>query len=228
MTTTKQWTNHDHISFPAIRLCPARSQKRKRRHVQFHVTNCTINLHSRIHEACQNPMQQFSSHGAVARLLCYRLDRVQALPLSFVRFLRLANSSSKNRAESRKTVARWARTIRQEIRRNVSRHIRAFVRAIAGLWQHAMPPRCPSRQLARQLATWRATGRNVRVAVRATADATSRETSRKMTRRNSAITLSTMTPKIMNSSPHQHPILNRCVRRFRISHPTHVASRSTI
>ena len=73
MMTTKQWTNHDHISFPAIRLCPARSQKRKRRHVQFRLTNCIINLHSHAHEACQNRCNHFQvtvqSHGSVLPLL---------------------------------------------------------------------------------------------------------------------------------------------------------------
>ena len=38
-------------------------------------------------------------------VLCYRFDRVEALPLNFVRFLRLANSSSK----FQRSPARWTR-----------------------------------------------------------------------------------------------------------------------
>src|SRR5208282_5557623 len=72
---------------------------------------------------------------------------------------------AENCAESRETVARWARTIRQDIRRNISRHIRATsrqqqppCRRMAGRMTHKptclapdMDAQCPRRKLARQL-----------------------------------------------------------------------------
>jgi len=86
---------------------------------------------------------------------CYRFDKVDALPLSFVRFLRLANGSSKNQ----RSPARRARNGRESSGKTsgeMSRPILLICRAIAGLW----PMQCrqmAARQLARQLASWRAT-----------------------------------------------------------------------
>ncbi len=94
-------------------------------------------------------------------VLCYRFYRVEALPLVSTRFLRLANSSPKTCAESRETVTRWARNIRQEIRRNVSRHIRATSRQWPDSGSSNAAER-PSRRLARQLALRRIWTRNVR------------------------------------------------------------------
>jgi len=86
----------------------------------------------------------------------YRFRGGQALPLSFVRFLRLANGSSKNRRRP----ARRSRNGRESSGKTsgeMSRPISLICRAIAGLW----PMQCQrmsARQLARQLASWRATG----------------------------------------------------------------------
>jgi len=85
----------------------------------------------------------------------YRFRGGQALPLSFVRFLRLANGSSKNR----RSPARRSRNGRESSGKTsgeMSRPILLICRAIAGLW----PMQCrqmAARQLARQLASWRAT-----------------------------------------------------------------------
>ena len=85
----------------------------------------------------------------------YRFRGGQALPLSFVRFLRLANGSSKNQ----RSPARRARNGRESSGKTsgeMSRPILLICRAIAGLW----PMQCrqmAARQLARQLASWRAT-----------------------------------------------------------------------
>ncbi len=49
--TTKQRIKHDDISPPATKLCRARPQTGKRRHVEFRLTNCIVNLHSHAHEA---------------------------------------------------------------------------------------------------------------------------------------------------------------------------------
>ena len=78
-----------------IRLRPARSQKRKRRHVQFHVTNCIINLHSHASRSVSKSDATIFKSRCSRTVVCYRLDRVQALPLVRIRFLRLANSSPK-------------------------------------------------------------------------------------------------------------------------------------
>ena len=63
-------------------------------------------------------------------------------------------------AESRETVTRWPRNIRQDIRRNFSRHVRAMSRQWPGSGNGNAAER-PSRRLARQLAL-RRIGRDVR------------------------------------------------------------------
>jgi hypothetical protein len=78
-----------------------------------------------------------------------------ALPLSFVRFLRLANGSSKNR----RSPARRSRNGRESSRETSSEMSRPFppiYRAIAGRWQMQCR-QMSTRQLVRQLASWRAT-----------------------------------------------------------------------
>ncbi len=64
--------------------------------LQIHVTNCPTKLRGHVHEArkiqCNNVSNVVQKHGCK-----YCFYAKQALPLSFVRFLRLANGSSKNR-----------------------------------------------------------------------------------------------------------------------------------
>ena len=76
-------------------------------------------------------------------VVCYSLNRVQALPLVSTRFLRLAHISPKTARSS----ARWARNIRQEIRRNVSRRVRSTSRQWPDSGNGNAAER-PSRQLA--------------------------------------------------------------------------------
>ena len=90
-------------------------------------------------------------------VVCYRLIRVQALPLVSTRFLRLAHISPK----TARSPERWARNIRQEIRRNVSRRVRSTSRQ----WPdsgNGNAAEHPSGRLARQLALRRIWTRNVR------------------------------------------------------------------
>jgi hypothetical protein len=81
---------------------------------QIHVTNCTTKLHSQVHEArkiwCNHFQRALQEH--VNEWSFYTRE---ALPLVKTRFLRLAE----NCAESRETVTRWPRNIRQDIRRNI-------------------------------------------------------------------------------------------------------------
>ena len=122
-------------------------------------------------------------------VLCYRFDRVEALPLVSTRFLRLANSSPKT-ARSPARRSRDGREPSGETTDEISRVITAQLPGNAGRWQQQcrrtsvkttsktarlapdLAAQCPRRKLARQLATW---PRN------------SRETSRKMTRQNPAV-----------------------------------------
>ena len=90
-------------------------------------------------------------------VVCYRLNRVQALPLVSTRFLRLAHISPK----TARSPERWARNIRQEIRRNVSRRVRSTSRQ----WPdsgNGNAAEHPSGRLARQFALRRIWTRNVR------------------------------------------------------------------
>jgi hypothetical protein len=96
----------------------------------------------------------FTSRRSRLSLVCI-FRQGHALPLSFVRFLRLANGSSKNQ----RSPARRARNGRESSGKTsgeMSGPILLICRAIAGLW----PMQCrqmAARQLARQLASWRAT-----------------------------------------------------------------------
>ena len=85
----------------------------------------------------------------------------QALPLVKTRFLRLAKYLADDCAESRETVTRWPRNIRQDNRRNFSRHIRAISRQWPGSG-NGNAAECPSRRHARQLALRRMRTRHVR------------------------------------------------------------------
>ena len=85
----------------------------------------------------------------------YRFRGGQALPLSFVRFLRLANGSSKNR----RSPARRSGNGRESSGKTSDQMSRPFphiCRAIAGQWQ-IQCCQMSARRLARQLASWRAT-----------------------------------------------------------------------
>ena len=86
----------------------------------------------------------------------YRFRGGQALPLSFVRFLRLANGSSKNQ----RIPARRSPNGREPSHKKsgeMSRSLPHIYREIAGQWQMQCH-RMSAWQLARQLASWRATG----------------------------------------------------------------------
>lgn len=109
-----------------------------------------------------------------------------ALPLNFVRFLRLANRSPMNQ----RSPARRSRNVREPSHKKsgeMSRSQPHRFPAMAGQWQ------MQCRQMsARAICNMT---RNVRVTIRATGKATTSETSRKMARRNFVVTNSTMTPK---------------------------------
>ena len=123
-------------------------------------------------------------------VVCYRFDRVEALPLNFVRFLRLANSSP----IIQRSPARWSHNDREPSDKKsgeLSRSRPHYFQAIAGQWQ--MRCRRISARVTRE--TTRNMARNARTAVRATDNAITSETSRKMARRNFVVTLSTMAPK---------------------------------
>jgi hypothetical protein len=121
---------------------------------------------------------------------CYRFDKVEALPLNFVRFLRLAIRSP----IIQRSPARRSRNDREPSDKKSGEMSRSFPHnflAIAGQWQ--MRCRRISARVTRE--TTRNMARNARTAVRATDNATTSETSRKLARRNFVVTLSTMAPK---------------------------------
>ena len=104
-------------------------------------------------------------------VLCYRFDRVEALPLVKTRFLRLADSSPKT-AQSPARRSRDGREPSGETTGEISRVIAAQLPGNAGRWQQQcrrtpvkttrkttclapdLDAQCPRRKLARQLATW--------------------------------------------------------------------------
>ncbi len=106
--------------------------------LEIHVTNCTTKLHGRVHEArktrCNN-FQRAAQECVMEMLLCAK----QALPLNFVRFLRLAKISPK----TARSPARRSRDGREtsgeksgEISRRKSESCPGNGRAVAT----AMPP----------------------------------------------------------------------------------------
>ncbi len=122
--------------------------------------------------------------------VCYRLYTKQALPLNFVRFLRLANNSPM----IQRSPARRSRNDREPSGKTsgeMSRSLPHYFPAMAGQWQSQC--RRISARVTRE--TTRNMARNARTAVRATDNAITSETSRKMARRNFVVTLSTMTPQ---------------------------------
>ena len=94
-------------------------------------------------------------------VLCYRFDRVEALPLVWTRFLRLANSSPK----TARSPARRSRDGRETSGKKSGEYFSRHVRATSRQWPDSAngnAAECPSRRLARQLAMRRTWLRNVR------------------------------------------------------------------
>ena len=94
-------------------------------------------------------------------VLCYRFDRVEALPLVWTRFLRLANSSPK----TARSPARRSRNRRETSGKKSGEYISRHVRATSRQWPDSGSSNAaerPSRRLARQLALRRIWTRNVR------------------------------------------------------------------
>ena len=109
---------------------PTRSISRHKLHHQFAQSRS---------RSVTNPMQQFSSHGAVARFCATALIGWQALPLVWTRFLRLANSSPKTaRSPARRSRDGRATSGKKsgEISRVMSAQLPGNGRAVA----NAMPP----------------------------------------------------------------------------------------
>lgn len=105
-------------------------------------------------------MQQRFKRGAKARLQILLLCKTSLTPCQNKVFS-ARQILAAGRAESRETVTRWARNIRQEIWRNVLLHIRATSRQ----WRdnnNGNAAERPSRRLARQPALHRTWPRNVR------------------------------------------------------------------
>ena len=113
-------------------------QKADANMLQIHITKCAARLHSHCHKArkivCNNFQGAVQAH--VTELEFYPS---QALPLNFVRFFRLANSSPK----TARSPAKRSRDVREtsgkksgEISRGVSAQLPGNGRAIAA----AMPP----------------------------------------------------------------------------------------
>ncbi len=106
------------------------------------------------------------SDTTIFKSLCKRMAvnkcfyRVEALPLVKTRFFSARQNLADGRAESRETVMRWARNIRQEIRRNISRHGRAASRQQPGNGKRDAAG-WPGGQLARQPVLRRTWPRNV-------------------------------------------------------------------
>jgi hypothetical protein len=116
-------------------------------------------------------------------VVCYRFDRVEALPLNFVRFLRLANRSAK----FQRSPARRSRNDREPSDKKsgeMSRSLPHYFPAMAGQWQ--MRCRRISARVTRE--TTRNMARNTRTAVRATDNAITCEPFRETTRQNFFIT----------------------------------------
>jgi len=152
---------------------------------QIASSNCTVMFTKRV-----KPDATIFKSRCSRTIVCYRFDRVEALPLNFVRFLRLAIRSPM----IQRSPARRSRNDREPSGKKsgeMSRSLPHYFPAMVGQWQ--MLCRRISARGTRE--TTRNMARNARTAVRATDNAITSETSRKMARRNFVVTLSTMTPK---------------------------------
>jgi len=145
------------ITFASLQSDCARHVRKNERSItvnfasQIALSICTVLFTKRVKPDATN----FKSRCSRLSLICHPIHG-QALPLSFVRFLRLANGSSKNR----RSPARRSRNSREssgETSGEMSRPFPHICRAIAGLCQMQYH-RMSARQLARLLASWRATG----------------------------------------------------------------------
>ena len=133
--------------------------RRARKNENAGIINFTSQIASSICTVAFTKCEKFgatiftSRHSRLSLVCIFRQGH--ALPLSFVRFLRLANGSSKNR----RSPARQSRNGRESSGKTSGEKSRPnshICRAITGLW----PMQCrqmAARQLARQLASWRAT-----------------------------------------------------------------------
>lgn len=118
---------------------------------QFAPSICTVTF-----TKCEKSDATIFTSRCSRTAVSYRFRGGQALPLSFVRFSRLANASSKNQ----RIPARRSRNSRESSGKTsdqMSRQFPHICRAIAGQWQMQCR-RMSARKLARQLASWRATG----------------------------------------------------------------------
>ena len=133
----------------------------------------------------------FTSRCSRTSLVCI-FRQGHALLLNFVRFLRLANGSSKNRLSP----ARRSRNGLEPSHKKSGEMSRPFPPISAHLPGSGKcnAADCPQVNSEDNSQVGAQTARNVRVAIHAIADATSRETSRKMTARNCVITISKLTP----------------------------------
>jgi hypothetical protein len=152
--------------------------------VQIEPSICMVRLRK-----CGKPGATMFNTWCKSAVVGYRIYEVQALPLNFVRFLRLAQISPLA-ARSPARRQRDSRAISGKIAGKISCGISAQLpgngRKVAAATpsnvrqdgsQYNLPwpdldTRCPRRKLARRLATW---SRNSRAAVRTMASATSRK-----------------------------------------------------
>jgi hypothetical protein len=137
---------------------------RQQKNIRWHTSNSRHKLRRQIAQSfsrsAKNRVQQFIKRSANARHGIDPLFKTSLTPCLDKVFTARQNLAE-NCAESRETVARWARNIRREIRQNFSRHVRAMSRQ----WPHSGNGNAaerPSRRLARQLALRRIWTRNVR------------------------------------------------------------------
>jgi hypothetical protein len=105
---------------------------------QIHVTNCTTKLRAQVHEARKIQCNDFSSW-CNHKVQCYRFNEVQALPLVWTRFFRLAHISPM----IARSPVRWSRDGREssgkksgEMSRVISAQRSGNDRTVAA----AMPP----------------------------------------------------------------------------------------
>jgi hypothetical protein len=153
---------------------------------QIHVTNCVANLHCNVHEARKIVCNNFQ-RAAQERVIEWSFYAREALPLSWLRNLRLARSSPM----TARSPARWQRDVRESSGKTAAGISCAMSAQFPGNGRSAAaatPPNvrqggsrdnshvdawCPRRKFVRQLAT---RSRNSRDIIRATVKATSRKT----------------------------------------------------
>ena len=164
-------------------------------------------------------------------VLCYRFDRVEALPLVSTRFLRLANSSPK----TARSPARRSRDVREISGKKSGEMSRVMSAQLSRQWPDSGSSNAaerPSRQLARQLALRRTWTRNVRAGNLRDNSQLGRATAVPQQGNISQDRLVKSQPshsKIMNTPPtSQRPIWNCCAKQFGNINPIPVAFHSAI